>query len=318
MVKFGCDATEQGILDAFKLGEEAAAHVTEVTFGPYPEVELEMEKISCPYWIGNKKKRYIGKVRMYPGAKPKIDAKGIEIVRRDNSKYLRDTYKACIDKMMPMEGLPLSPEQVLHVIRQELSSALKQIKANEVPLEHFVISKSLKKYYSNPESMGQVVLANKIKERIEQGQMFREAYRPGDRIEYVIVEGKGKMCERCEDLEWVKTHKELKIDRMYYVGNQLVKPLTQLTEMFGPIDDLFEEALADLNRQRLGMASLKRYFTTTTTGKEGEDLSPPKQYGSGEMPPPKKKKKPSRASKKKKKKAVPPPSLMRFMQQPNI
>ena len=300
MIKFGTDATEQGILDAFKLGEEAAAHVTDVTFGPYPEVELEMEKISCPYWIGNKKKRYIGLVRMYPGAKPKIDAKGIEIVRRDNSKFLRDTYKACIDQMMPMEGLPLSPEQVLKVIRQELSSALNRIKANEVPLEHFVISKSLKKYYSNPESMGQVVLANKIKDRIEQGQMFREAYRPGDRIEYVIVEGKGKMCERCEDLEWVKSHKDLKIDRMYYVENQLVKPLTQLTDMFGSIEDLFDEALADLNRQRLGMASLKRYFTTVSV--DPEEVSPPKQYGSGEMPPPPPRKKRSRNRSKKRRK----------------
>ena len=115
--------------------------------------------------------------------------------------------------------------------------------------------------------------------------------------------------------EWVRSHKALKIDRMYYVENQLVKPLTQLTQMFGSVDDLFEEALADLNRQRLGMASLKRYFSQSPADSNSSEVSPPKTMG---PPLPPKKKPRKKGSKSAKKKKSTPPSLMRFLAGPQV
>lgn len=292
MVKFGgLDGTPEGIRESFRLGIEAAAHVTDVTFGEHEEVELEMEKTSCPYWISDRKKRYIGRVWMHPDKAPKIDAKGVEVVRRDNSLFLRETYSECVAQMMPLEGVPLTPEQVLKTLRNVVSAALTRLETDGVELSKFIISKSLKQHYANPESTGTVILANKIRQRIRDGLMVRDEPRAGDRLPFVVIEGKGKLCDRMEDPEWVKT-KQIKIDKEYYVTNQLTKPLTQLAQQFGRIDDLFDQSKAVLYRQRLGMKSLDHWMTPKNPKAPGKAID----TGSDEDPlcvaaPPKKKRK---------------------------
>ena len=74
--------------------------------------------------IFDRKKRYIGRTFMHPDKPPKIDCKGVELVRRDNSQFLRDTYKAAVDAMMPPTGLALTKAEVLKAIREKVKEAL--------------------------------------------------------------------------------------------------------------------------------------------------------------------------------------------------
>lgn len=76
MVKFGVPTIEE----AMKLGKEAADFVTQYFTQP---IKLEFEKVYCPYLLMNKK-RYAGLLWTKPDKFDKIDAKGIETVRRDN------------------------------------------------------------------------------------------------------------------------------------------------------------------------------------------------------------------------------------------
>ena len=135
--------------------------------------------------------------------------------------------------------------------------------------------------------------------------MMVEPPRPGDRIPYVIIQTnntKDKLCDKTEDISWVKEKKK-KIDREYYVTNQLMKPFDQLVKPFGSLNDLWENALQDLKRQRLRVKSLTSYFQPVN--------QVPKKVNTFVVPkapeePPKKK------SKKEKKKKVKQRSLFSF------
>lgn len=76
MVKFG--TTDRA--EAMKLGKEAAEKVSKLFIEP---IKLEFEKIYHPYLLMNKK-RYAGMYWTNPEKADKMDAKGIETVRRDN------------------------------------------------------------------------------------------------------------------------------------------------------------------------------------------------------------------------------------------
>jgi DNA polymerase delta subunit 1 len=82
MVKFG--TTDR--VEAMRLGKEAAEYVS--TFFENP-IKLEFEKVYHPYLLMNKK-RYAGMLWTNPDKPDKMDAKGIETVRRDNCGLVQD------------------------------------------------------------------------------------------------------------------------------------------------------------------------------------------------------------------------------------
>jgi len=92
MVKFGVSS----IAEAMKLGKEAAAFVSQ--YFPEP-IKLEFEKVYCPYLLMNKK-RYAGLLWTKPDKYDKIDAKGIETVRRDNCGLVQETVQNCLNNLL--------------------------------------------------------------------------------------------------------------------------------------------------------------------------------------------------------------------------
>ena len=82
MVKFGTEDRAE----AMRLGEEAAALVSKKFVSP---IKLEFEKIYHPYLLMNKK-RYAGMYWTNPVKPDKMDAKGIETVRRDNCGLVQE------------------------------------------------------------------------------------------------------------------------------------------------------------------------------------------------------------------------------------
>ena len=232
MVRFnGCPPTKEGMKQAFALGTEAADYVTNVTFQEHKEKVLEMEKASFPY-ILFKKKRYLAYVYEDPDKPGKHDFKGIELVRRDNSGYLRDIYQSCVDSIMPKEGLDVPPdacciaEQINGIVQRHIDLLL----SDQVPRDKFVISKSLKKKYKN-QSVPQLILANKLRKRIYDGELVAVPPTAGDRIPYVVTEGEEKVCHRVEDPDWFDSH-GMFICKEYYLENQIRNPMRQLLAPF--------------------------------------------------------------------------------------
>ena len=82
MVKFGVDNIEE----AMELGKKAAEEVSKHFPSP---IKLDFEKVYCPYLLMSKK-RYAGLLYTNPEKYDKIDAKGIESVRRDNCPLVKE------------------------------------------------------------------------------------------------------------------------------------------------------------------------------------------------------------------------------------
>jgi len=264
MVKFpDVPPTMEGMKQCFALGEEAAAHVTGATFGPWPEKVLEMEKASYPY-ILFKKKRYIARIYERPNEEDgEYDYKGVELKRRDNSLFLRHLYKECLENMVPLQGEALAKEEIVQQVRVAVHAQLQRLMDNEIPMSDFVISKSLKKTYKNP-NLPHVVLAEKMRKRIHDGRLVAEPPQAGDRIDYVVIEGKPKekLCYRTEDPKWCKDH-GIKLDREYYIRQQIQKPMMQLLGPFdGTVMDLLDKACMEIKRQRMNMRRIDSFFTT--------------------------------------------------------
>jgi DNA polymerase delta subunit 1 len=92
MVKFGVKSMEM----ALSMGREAAAYVSSFFEDP---VKLEFEKCYCPYLLMNKK-RYAGLLWTNPTTYDKIDAKGIETVRRDNCPLVKEIVNTVLKKIL--------------------------------------------------------------------------------------------------------------------------------------------------------------------------------------------------------------------------
>eukprot|EP01022_Parablepharisma_sp_SALTPOND_P033165 TRINITY_DN88253_c2_g1_i1.p1 TRINITY_DN88253_c2_g1~~TRINITY_DN88253_c2_g1_i1.p1 ORF type:complete len:857 (-),score=79.52 TRINITY_DN88253_c2_g1_i1:1460-4030(-) len=90
MVLFGVD----NVKEAMELGKEASGKVTQTFMRP---IKLEYEKVYKPYLLLTKK-RYAGLLYSNnPEKYDKLDAKGIETVRRDNCMLVKDIVNKCLD-----------------------------------------------------------------------------------------------------------------------------------------------------------------------------------------------------------------------------
>lgn len=102
MVRFGTTdiaatmAMGKNMITLITIGAEAAKYVT--TFFVKP-INLEFEKIYFPYLLISKK-RYAGLYWTNPDKYDKLDAKGIETVRRDNCKLVSDVIDTSLRKLL--------------------------------------------------------------------------------------------------------------------------------------------------------------------------------------------------------------------------
>lgn len=211
MVKFGVKTLEE----AMKLGKEAAEYVSSQFTKP---IKLEFEKCYFPYLL-IQKKRYAGLYFTRPDKYDKMDCKGIETVRRDNSPLVANLISICLQKLL----IERDPQGAIDYAKQTISDLL----CNRIDISQLVITKELTK--TDKEYVGKqahVELANKMRKR-DPGS----APQLGDRVPYVIVAGsKGQATyEKAEDPVFVLDH-NLPIDTQYYLDNQISKPLIRIFE----------------------------------------------------------------------------------------
>lgn len=128
MINFGVN----DLSTCFKLGEEAAAMVT-ASF-PRP-IELTFEKCYCPYLLFSKK-RYAGLYYTNPHKPDKLDCKGIQLVRRDNCRLV----KQVLEKVLNLIMYEKDTDGAINFIR----SRLQDLYSGHVDINDLVLSKTLK------------------------------------------------------------------------------------------------------------------------------------------------------------------------------
>ena len=210
----GKDAIEYSWL----LGERASKQVTQLFKKPN---DLELEKVYCPYFLYSKK-RYAAKKWTHNGTEcvfDEIDIKGLQVVRRDNCPFTRETCERLIDMILESSD----PKPPLDYIEERK----KQLLGGQISMNKLILSKRLGDSYKN-QNLAHVVVRNKMRERAPGSEP-----QSGDRVQFVIVEHpnkRAKMYEKSEDPNWVTEHPEIRLDYQYYLKHNFETPVSDLLE----------------------------------------------------------------------------------------
>ncbi len=213
MVKFGYST----VAETMPIAEKAAEEVSNIF--PRP-IKLEFEKIYFPFLL-MAKKRYAGLLWTNPLMYDKLDAKGLETVRRDNCLLVR----RMVDNILKLILIERNVQGAIDYAKNIISELLQ----NKLDISMLVISKSLGKSADDADysaRQAHVELAMRMKKR-DPGT----APNVGDRVAYVIIQAaKGAPAyEKSEDPVYVLEN-NIPIDTEYYLHNQLSNPLTRIFE----------------------------------------------------------------------------------------
>ncbi|OIR58514.1 MAG: DNA polymerase delta catalytic subunit [Amphiamblys sp. WSBS2006] len=231
MIKFGVDSLEE----AMALGRAAAEHVTGHFRQP---VQLCFEKVYFPYLL-IAKKRYAGLYWTRPDKHDKMDAKGIESVRRDNCPIVQKVITTALDMLL----LHRDADAAGRYVKQAVSDLLQ----NRLDISELVITKTFtKEDYAGKQA--HVELVKKMRLRDE-----KSAPSVGERVSYVVVKGikNAKLYERAEDPLYVLKN-NIPIDTTYYLDNQLAKPILRI---FAPIVSSPETLLAGEHTRKVSITA---------------------------------------------------------------
>ena len=181
-----------------------------------PPHTYEYEKTFMPLLLLSKK-RYVGMLYEHDINKCKCKSMGIVLKRRDNAACVKDSYGGIVDILMKDKDV----NKAVKFIKNYLNDMVSE----KIPLEKLIISKSLRGFYKNPESIAHKVLADRIGKRDPGNKPSI-----GSRVPYVYIQTKGKVelqGDRIENPNFIKQH-NLKPDYTFYITNQLMKPIQQL------------------------------------------------------------------------------------------
>ncbi|KAJ1670216.1 DNA-directed DNA polymerase delta, partial [Spiromyces aspiralis] len=162
MVKFGTS----DLREVMQLGQTAAEFVTKQFIQP---IKLEFEKVYFPYLLINKK-RYAGLYWTRPEKYDKLDAKGLEMVRRDNCPLVPTVIETCLRKML----IDRDVDGAMGYVKEVISDLLQ----NKVDLSQLVITKQLSRT-DYAAKQAHVELAERMRQR-DAGS----APQLGDRVPY--------------------------------------------------------------------------------------------------------------------------------------
>jgi DNA polymerase delta subunit 1 len=227
---------------SWMLGERAAKECTSLFKAPN---NLELEKVYCPYFLYSKK-RYAAKLwtKHKDGAMRMdyIDVKGLQLVRRDNTPYVREVCKELLEVIMESKN----PEGATKLARLRA----KELLDGRVPIDKLILSQKLGDSYSkskkNPDgsmnhddvNLPHMWVVRKMHER-EPGSEPQS----GDRVPFVLIETgikNAKQFEMAEDPKWV-VQNSIPLNYSYYFTNKFMVPVADLLEPLVPRDVLFEE-----------------------------------------------------------------------------
>lgn len=257
---------------SWDLGEKAAEECTALFKKPN---NLELEKVYCPYFLYSKK-RYAAKLwtRDKEGEMNMdyIDIKGLQVVRRDNTVFVREVCKELLDVVLESSD-PGPPKQLA------LERAINLLEG-EVPVDKLILSQQLGDSYKNP-NLPHVRVRDKMRERKPGSEP-----QSGDRVPYILVKTenpKAKAYEKAEDPIFMREN-DIPIDYHHYFTNKFLNPICDLleplvknprTEIFGdliaqhkPPPKKREPALSGMKKDQL-IEECKKY-NLDATGKVAE------------------------------------------------
>lgn len=251
------------IYKSIELCEEATGEISKRLKRPH---NLEFEKVICPMILCAKKK-YVG--FYYTSKSPKYTIKymGIVLKRRDNAPIVKHVFGEAIQILLKENNIKKAIEFI--------QTACKRILEGYYGMDKFIMSKTLKDSYDNPESIAHKVLADRMGER-DPGSKPQV----NDRIPFVYVEQdvaikclkekKRKVLQgdKIEHPEYILKNK-LPIDYLHYITNQIMNPVCQVFDLvmdnsddiiFGDLIKKEEQRRQTLALRKRGFQDIKKFF----------------------------------------------------------
>jgi DNA polymerase elongation subunit (family B) len=233
---------------AIKLGEWASTLITCML--PPPE-SLEYEKVLWPFIIITKK-RYVGNLYEKDPDSFKQKSMGIVLKRRDNAPVVKIVCGNIIDQILnkrDSKGAVELTQKLLH-----------KIITGKMPLDKFIITKTLKFSYKKRTQIVHAVLADRMAER-DPGNKPES----NDRIPYVYYEVEDEKTiklqgDRVEHPDYL-VQNNLKIDYLFYITNQIMKPCMQFLELIvEKPEKIFNDYIIREENRKMGKAPIEYYF----------------------------------------------------------
>ena len=184
--------------------------------------DLEYEKVYYPLILITKK-RYIGIKYEFNPIEGKKTSMGVVTKRRDNAPILKHTFIGVVDTLMKECDLYKAIDLVKDICKKMIN--------DHFDLNMFVISKTLREYYKDPESIAHKVLAIRMGERDPGNKPSCN-----ERIPYVYIKIEEKpgvkytQGDKIEHINYVR-ETNCQIDYGVYITNQIMKPVSQIFEL---------------------------------------------------------------------------------------
>jgi DNA polymerase elongation subunit (family B) len=266
---------KKGLEISIILGQWASILIT--TLLPTP-MSQEYEKVLWPFAILTKK-RYVGNLYEKNPNKYYQKSMGIVLKRRDNAQIVKVVCGGIIDQMLNKN----SPDGAVKLTQD----CLRQIISGKFKLDKFVVTKTLKgpgltklerekeskknkedRTYADRTRIVHAVLADRMADRDPGNKPLSN-----DRIPYVYFETKDEpelQGDRVENLDYL-IENNLKIDYLFYITNQIMKPAIQFLELIveNPKDIFNNYIIREKNRKK-GIIPIMSYFKET--GVKNENL----------------------------------------------
>jgi DNA polymerase I len=177
--------------------------------------DVKIDKLYQKVFFTEAKKRYIGLT-----VDEHIDVVGFEAVRGDWAEIAKELQ----EKVAEIVLKTMDYRKAVEFVRKELEELRKKIGSGDVPIEPFVIWKTITKPLSEYEASQPHVVA--ARELIKMGYKVDV----GDKVGYVIVKGSGKISERAKPYITVNV-KDIDFD--YYVEHQIIPAVLRILGYFG-------------------------------------------------------------------------------------
>uniref|UniRef100_A0A7S2UH04 DNA polymerase n=1 Tax=Attheya septentrionalis TaxID=420275 RepID=A0A7S2UH04_9STRA len=255
--------------EVMRIGEQ----VKKESNGLYKTLELEIDGIFKSMLL-LKKKKYAA-ITVTEGSDGKIiyntETKGLDLVRRDWCIQSKDTGRYILDQILSGQ----ERESVVEKIHDHLEDLAKRMRAAEVPLEKYVITKGLSKHpneYPDGKSQAHVHVAKMMLKN-------QRAVNTGDHIPYIITapldeedeQGSAKPKKAPTAVERARHPEEiirsggiLKPDIEWYLTQQILPPISRLCE---PLDGTSQSIIA----QKLGLDTSKYQNMAKSNGVNIDD-----------------------------------------------
>jgi DNA polymerase elongation subunit (family B) len=243
--------------DALKISIKMGIIVTGIlnyTFD-YPQ-GLAYEKVYWPFIIISKK-RYVGNLYSTKPTEFYQKSMGLVTKRRDNADIVKVIVGGIIDQI-------LNKRSSIGAVKFTKSTLMKII-TGKYNIDKFIISKTLKdkEVYADWTKQVHVVLAERMAAR-DPGNKPQS----NDRIPFVYIETAKKaklQGEKVEHPQYI-AQKGLKIDYLFYITNQIMKPSLQFLELIvKDPDKIFNMYIIREENRKAGMDPIYKYYKDCPT-----------------------------------------------------